>query len=138
VIGVDTNVLARFYVEDPTDVESAPQREAARRVFDDPEGLFVPVTVLLEFEWVLRAFYDFGRSDFTRVLAHLAGLPQVVIEDRSRVLLAVDLHEQGLDFADALHVARSEHCSSFATFDDRKFARRATRLGVPVPVRVPR
>ena len=44
---------------------------------------------------------------------------------------------QGMDFADALHLAGSAHCAALYTFDDRRFARRARRLAGVTPVVVP-
>ncbi len=104
----------------------------------DPRGVFVAVTVILELEWVVRAFYAFGRDQFCAVIEHLVGMPNVQVEDRDHVLAAMDLHRDGLDFADALHVTRSRVCDRFVTFDDRGFARRAKRMGIVPPVDVPR
>ena len=59
MIGLDTNILARFYVDDPNDPEAAKQRPIARRIITESPQLFVPLTVILELEWVLRAFYHF-------------------------------------------------------------------------------
>jgi hypothetical protein len=42
-----------------------------------------------------------------------------------------------MDFADALHLAGSSHCETLYTFDDRRFARRARRLGTAPRVVVP-
>jgi hypothetical protein len=44
--------------------------------------------------------------------------------------------DAGVDFADALHHASYKACASVATFDDRKFARRAKRLGLAPAVTV--
>ncbi len=68
MIGLDTNMLARFYVDDPNDPEAAKQRPIARRIVTGSEQLFVPLTVILELEWGLRAFYRFDASDFRRVV----------------------------------------------------------------------
>lgn len=137
MIALDTNVLARFYVEDPSDPEAESQRPAARRVFEESNALFVPVTVLLELEWVLRAFYEFAPGQFARVVQHLAGLPHVTVESVSDVLAAIGDHVDGLDFADALHLRRSSRCEAMASFDDRRFARRARKAGLKPPVVVP-
>lgn len=128
MIAVDTNLLARFYVDDPTDEEAARQRPLARSVLAGPDSVFVPATVVLELEWVVRAFYGFGPEEFARLVEHLAALPNVAVEGRDAVLHAVDLHRQGLDFADAMHLAASRHCRELVTFD-RGFARRAARAG---------
>ncbi|MCD6671331.1 MAG: hypothetical protein LT106_00595, partial [Burkholderiaceae bacterium] len=86
--------------------------------------------VLLELEWVTRAFYEFSPSDFASVVNHLLGLSNVVVESRSAVMAAIDAHVAGLDFADALHIGASAHCTSLVTFDDKGFVRRARRLGL--------
>jgi predicted nucleic-acid-binding protein len=104
MIALDTNVLARFYVDDPSDPESAKQRPIAHRLLTESGQVFVPLTVVLELEWVLRAFYGFGTADFVRVLRHLLGLPKVSVQEWSLVSDALALHTDGLDFADALHL----------------------------------
>ena len=136
MIAVDTNVLARFYVDDPADPEAARQRPAARRVLAAP-SVFVPLSVVLELEWVLRALYQFSPSDFGRVLEHLFGLPNVTVENWAVAAQALEAHLQGMDFADALHLACSAHCSSFVTFDRRRFASKAKRLGLQPEVVLP-
>jgi predicted nucleic-acid-binding protein len=131
---LDTNVLARFFVDDPDDPQAARQRPGA--VAAMAARSFVPVTVLLEFEWVLRGFYRLPAADIGRVFRALAGLEHVTIEGRAALLAAVEGVEAGLDFADALHLARSAQAAAFVTFDAR-LARRARRLGLTPPVEVP-
>ena len=97
MIGIDTNILARFYVDDPNDPEAAKQRPIAHSILTGSERLFVPLTVILELEWVLRAFYRFEVSDFQRVIEHLLGLSHVNIEEWPRVVQALALQAQGLD-----------------------------------------
>jgi predicted nucleic-acid-binding protein len=128
---LDTNVLARFFVDDPDDPQSARQRPAACAALS--ERAFVSVTVLLEFEWVLRGFYLLPTRDVASVLRALAGIDHVTIEDRGAVITAIDALETGMDFADALHVAGSARAARFATFD-RRLARRARRAGLATPV----
>jgi predicted nucleic acid-binding protein len=72
------------------------------------------------------------------VLDHLLSSPQVTVEDRLSVEAALAGHRGGLDFADALHHASYRTCEAMATFDDRKFARRAGKLGLVPAVTVPR
>ena len=130
MIAVDTNILARFYCEDTDDPEAARQRPAARRVMLESPALFVPLTVVLELEWVMRGFYEIETEPFCRVVEHLLGMPHVTVDRWEAVKDAVGLHRQGLDFADAVHWACSANCERFVTFDDRKLARRARRLGL--------
>ena len=128
---LDTNVLARFFVDDADDAQAARQRPAAVAALS--ERSYVPVTVLLELEWVMRGFYELPARDISRVLRALASIEHVTIEDRDAVLLAVDGFDKGLDFADALHIARSSRASGFATFDQR-LAKRAKGLVLEPPV----
>ena len=128
---LDTNVLARFFVDDPDDAQAATQRPAAIAAL--AERSFVSVTVLLELEWVMRGFYELPRRDIARVLRALASIGHITLEDRNAVLVAVDAFGKGLDFADALHLARSSRVSGFATFD-RRLAKRAKGLALTPPV----
>jgi predicted nucleic-acid-binding protein len=137
MIAVDTKILARYYVDDPADPEAARQRPVAEGLMRESADIFVPVTVLLEFAWVLRAFYSFEVEDCARAIEHLVGLPNVTVEDWPAVMEAVRLHRAGLDFADAMHLSRAGQCERLYTFDDRKFARRAEKLGAVPPVMVP-
>jgi len=137
MIAVDTNILARFYCDDPDDPEAAKQRPRARRVMVDSPAVFVPLTVILEFEWVMRGFYEVAPETFCEAVEHLLGMPRVTVERWEAVKDALGLHRQGLDFADALHWACSKACSRLAAFDDRGFVRRARRLKLVPEVTVP-
>ena len=138
MIGLDTNILARYYIEDEADAESRKQRAIARRTIEAGKPLMVCKTVLLEFEWVMRGYYEFERKQITRVLRHLLSLSHVRIEDRDTVEQALASYLAGLDFADALHHASYRACASIVTFDDRKFGRRAKRLALAPNVSVPK
>ncbi len=127
----DTNVLARFFIDDPEDAQAAIQRPAAVTALSG-RG-FVAVTVLLEFEWVMRGFYQLPRAEIQAVLRALASIEHLMVEDRTAVLAALDAFEAGLDFADALHLSRSARASAFATFDQR-LVKRAQGLALMTPV----
>ena len=128
---LDTNVLARFFIDDTDDAQAVKQRPAAVAALS--ERAFVSATVLLEFESVMRGFYALPRRDVARVMRALAGIEHVTLEDRGAVLAALDAFDTGLDFADALHVTRSSRAAAFATFDQR-LAKRAQGLALSPPV----
>jgi predicted nucleic-acid-binding protein len=128
---LDTNVLARFFVDDADDAQAAKQRPAAVAAL--AERSFVSVTVLLELEWVMRGFYGLPTKDISRVLRAIASIEHIALEDRGAVLAAIDGFDKGLDFADALHLARSSRASGFATFD-RRLVKRAKALALTPPV----
>ncbi len=128
---LDTNVLARFFIDDADDAQAVRQRPAAVAALS--ERSFVSVTVLLELEWIMRGFYALPARDISRVLRALASVEHITVEDRDAVLAAVDAFDKGVDFADALHMARSSRASGFATFD-RRLAKRAKGLALTPPV----
>ena len=130
MIGLDTNVLARYYIDDAGEAQAQRQRVAARRLIESGQPLMVSNTVVLELEWVMRGYYGFSQPEVATVLRHLLGMHHVTIEDRDVVEQALSNCDAGIDFADALHHASYRVCDSVATFDDRKFARRAKKLGM--------
>jgi predicted nucleic-acid-binding protein len=89
--------------------------------------------VLLEFEWVMRGFYEVPPKNIVGVLRALASVEHVTLEDRDIVLTGIDGYAKGLDFADALHLARSTRASALLTFD-RRLAKRAGVLALMPPV----
>lgn len=137
MIGLDTNVLARYYVEDKADAQAGRQRVAARRLIESGKPLMVCKTVILELEWVLRGYYGFDQVEVMSVMRHLLALPHVSVEDRETVERALSHCDAGIDMADALHHASYRTCAAMASFDDRRFARRAQKLGLAPAVTVP-
>ena len=137
MIGLDTNVLARYYVEDKTDSEAQRQRIVARRLIESGQPLMVCKTVILELEWLMRGYYGFAQAEAVSVFRHLLSLPYVSVEDRATVEQALSHCDAGLDLADALHHASYRACTSMASFDERKFARSAKKLGLVPKVVIP-
>jgi predicted nucleic-acid-binding protein len=130
VIAVDTNVVVRYLVED--DVAQTDRAEVVLR----SGAVLMPKTVILETEWVLRVRYQLNRAAIASGLRRLLGLPGVTVEDPGAVARALELFDQGFDFADALHVASSRPAGAFATFD-HALRRRAWRAPGLVPVVAP-
>ncbi len=126
MISVDTNVLARFYVDDPDDPESVRQSPVARRIMLESQAVFVPLTAVLELEWVMRGLYEAEPASFCDSMSHLLGMPHVTVEHWEAVSDAVGLHRRGFDFADALRWVSSAASDRMLTFD-RRFAQRARR-----------
>jgi len=137
MIGLDTNILARYYIDDSADQEAERQRTAARQLIESGRPLMVCKTVILELEWVMRGFYGFSEEQSLSVLQNLLSLPHVTIEDRPTVERALSFGSAGIDLADAMHHASYKNCATVATFDDKKFARRAKKLGLTPPLVVP-
>jgi predicted nucleic-acid-binding protein len=103
LIGLDTNVLARYFVADAgADTATESQRQAARQLIESGQPLFLPKTVALELEWVLRGYYGFAAPQVLAVFDVLLGHPSLTLEDRPAVVLAVAGPRAGLAFADLI------------------------------------
>jgi predicted nucleic-acid-binding protein len=137
MIGLDTNVLARYSIEDAAAAEAQRQRLAAQRLIESGQPLMVCKTVMLELEWVMRGYYGFAPAQTASVFRHLLEMPHITVEDRNTVEQALSRFEAGIDFADALHHSSYRSCGSIASFDDRKLAKRAKKLGLARTVVVP-
>jgi predicted nucleic-acid-binding protein len=109
----DTNVLVRLLTGD-----DAEQTKRAAALFKK-ESIFIPKTVLLETEWVLRRLYRLESKVVVNAFRKLSGLRNVEIEQPLVVTQALQWCDSGMDFADALHLASSHNCRKFATFDEQ-------------------
>jgi predicted nucleic-acid-binding protein len=122
MLAVDTNVIVRFLTGDD------PVQAARAKTLINAHPVFVSTTVLLETEWVLRSAYDFSAKQVGAALTDFAGLPRVTLEDPALAAQALAWMADGMDFADALHVARAATCDAFVTFDE-KCLKRVRALG---------
>jgi predicted nucleic-acid-binding protein len=138
MIGLDTNILARYYIEDKSDAEAVHQSVKAQRLIDSGQLLVISKTVILELEWLMRGYYGFKRDETIAAFRHLQTLKNIVIEDRDALTQALSEYEAGLEFADAFHHSSYRQCGSVVSFDDKRFARRVKRLALSPPVIVPR
>ena len=125
---IDTNVLVRALVRD--DPASARRAEALLR----EHPVYVPVTVMLELEWVLRSRYGHPASVIAQAMEKIAALEKVVVAEREAVIAAAAKLARGWDFADALHHSLSHGCDDFVTLDAdlAKRSRRTPAIEPPV------
>ncbi len=111
MLAVDTNVVVRYLAED-----DAAQSRVVKRLIDEND-IWLLQTVMLETEWVLRSLYAFDRDRVHAGLTAFAGLRNVSLEQPERVAAALEWSGQGMDFADALHLAACPEGVAIATFD---------------------
>ena len=118
--GLDTNVLVRWIVDDDP-------RQAVRvqRLFEDAHGqgapLFVPSTVMLELEWVLRSRYKFDKSTVLSAFNALLETQELEFQDEPALERALAFYRQNsVDFADCLHAGQCGSASRvpMITFDE--------------------
>jgi len=124
VIGLDTNVLARLFVDD-----GSPERELVIGFFaerDEDDIAFVSIVALVEFVWLLTSRYAFSHERMLDALSALLKNAGIVIEREDLVLEAVERSiANGAGVADQLVAAlgREAGCAATLTFD-RKAAKR--------------
>lgn len=129
MLAIDTNLLVRYLAGDD------PRQSPAARTLIENNDIFVATTVFLEAEWVLRSVYGFAAETIAAAFIAFAGLPRVTLEDADLAAKALAWVLKGMDFADALHLAKAKDCEAFVSFD-RRFVRLANAIG-DVKVRVP-
>ena len=124
MIGVATNVLARFFLQDDVE-QSALADEFMATLSPDAPG-FVCQVVLAEFHWVIRTNTTGNRALADRCVQALLEADEIEVEDEELVQRAlVAAHRSGADFTDALIADTADlyGCASIATFDRRAAAR---------------
>jgi predicted nucleic-acid-binding protein len=122
MISLDTSVLARLVINDDTK-----QAYQAAQLIDSGSAFFVPLTVAMELEGVLRGIYKLDTVVIAGVFEALLSIRNVAFQNDADITAALAHYSQGMDFAGALHLITSSKCERMMTFD-MKFAQAAKRL----------
>lgn len=118
MIGLDTNVLVRYIMQD----DAKQSRRATRLIeslsADDPA--FIPLVALVELVWVLSSSYDLDRAQVAQALDALIRSRELRIDRADLVVQALRRFSAGsADFADCLieRLASDAGCAETLTFD---------------------
>ena len=128
MIALDTNILARYLLKDDT-----AQFARARSIIEGPERVTAPITVFLELAWVLE-ISDCSRAEIAHAIRLVLGLTNFAARHLDSLLFALRWYEEGMDFADALHLAMSAQDEALITFD-RGLVKVARQVGAFPEVR---
>lgn len=102
---LDTNILVRYLVRDDAKQLAAAQK-LIRAAIAAGETLFVPITVALELEWVLRSNFKFSKEEVTGTLSSLLATSELSFESESAFEIALALYKKSAaDFSDCMHTA---------------------------------
>lgn len=118
---LDTNALVRYIVQDDG-AQLAAAKRLIQRCVNEGRALFVPVTVTLELEWVLRTSFEYAKDDVMHLLSSLFSAAELTFESERALEVALQLYrENSADFADCLHVALAAQAGELPlwTFDKR-------------------
>ncbi len=120
VVGsLDTNLLVRLIVRDD-EAQTVLVAKLLDRHARRSESLWVPVTVMLELEWILRARYKFSKAEVIRALSSLLTTMELVFESEGALEQALANYEEGgTDLGEYLHLALAQYglALPFWTFD---------------------
>jgi predicted nucleic-acid-binding protein len=129
MIGLDTNLLARYIAED-----DAAQSAAAARVLESLSAEspgFVPLVVIAELVWVLQFSYRFNKREVADVVEKLLRSAELMLENAEIVARALrEFRRSRADFADCLieRCAHAAGCQHTVTFDKRAASLGGERL----------
>ena len=119
---LETNVLVRWLTDDDAG-QSTRVASLLKDKANNGERLFIPVTVMLELEWVLRSRYRFDKAAITSALDALLSVTELEFQTEPALEQALWLFKQAgaPDFADCLHVALVSKSGQgpLLTFDER-------------------
>ena len=118
MIGLDTNVLARYIAQDDPAQSPAATKLVESLTPDDPA--FVSLITLVELSWVLSSCYDFSRQQLADTLGLLTRTKEIVLDRPETVLRALRTFANGAaDFADCLieRIGAEAGCDKTVTFD---------------------
>ena len=121
MIGLDTNVLARYLLDDDR-AQSAQARKAIFTQLDRGETLMMCAAMFLELEWVLRSRPGLNKSNVIAMLRGLTEVRELVIDGDDCVVEALYTYENtNVDFAECLFysIYRRRGCDAILSFDRR-------------------
>ena len=102
---IDTNVLVRLLMRD----DEAQHARAQRLIRDNlaaGDGVFVPITVALELEWVLRSRFALDKRTVLRTFSQLLSTVELRFEAPAAIEWALRQYKDAAtDFSDCLHAA---------------------------------
>jgi predicted nucleic-acid-binding protein len=125
VIGLDSNILVRYVVQDDAH-QARRATEILERVLTEQNPGFVSVVAIAETVWVLERSYGISASAIAAVIERMLQAESLAIENEQEVFTAMCALKDGRGaFADALIGALGSKagCARTLTFD-----RKALRL----------
>ena len=130
MIGLDTNILVRFFTQDdPAQFRQAQSFIQTELSVEEPG--YVNLIVLAEFAWTLARAYQFSKDEITNAVDALIDTAEITIQQEAAVAAALSLCKaDNLEFVDALIavVNRDAGCRETRTFDVRFASSGVARL----------
>lgn len=119
MIGIDTNILVRYFTQDNLE-----QAQIVEQLIDSYatsfNSLFVNNIVMCELVWVLERGYKYSKEEVSKVIKQMLSTEEFAFENQELLWLALSQYNQNkLDFSDALigELNKKFSCSETLTFD---------------------
>lgn len=122
MIGLDTNVLARYLAQDDAGQAALATRLIETELSTNQPG-FISLVVVAELCWVLNRLYSASMDELVGMLEDLLNTPKFQVEKRVVVQAAIRRFKAGkrrkAGVVDALiaQIAENEGCTHTVTFD---------------------
>ena len=120
MIGIDTNILVRFLIQD--DPEQCLLVDVFLQSLSVEEPGFIPLAVVIELVWVLQKVYRKPKDETISSLESLLQAEEMVVESAHVVWQAVRAYaNSNSDFADCLieRSAAQARCARTVTLDGK-------------------
>jgi predicted nucleic-acid-binding protein len=118
MIGLDTNVLVRYIMQDDTKQSPLATRLVESLSAEAPG--FVPLVSVVELAWVLSSAYELDRAQLVEAFEGLLRTKEIVVDRAEIVWKSLRIFQSdNADFADCLieRSAASAGCERTMTFD---------------------
>jgi predicted nucleic-acid-binding protein len=119
MIGIDTNILVRYFTQDNLE-----QAKIVEQIIDThataPNSLFINNIVMCELIWVLDRGYKYSKEEISKVIKQMLSTEEFAFENQELLWLALNQYNQNtLDFSDALigEINKEFGCAKTLTFD---------------------
>lgn len=119
MIGIDTNVLVRYFAEDD-DKQFKIASKLIEKHLNKIKAIFINNIVLCELVWVLLRGYKYKKSDIINLLKEIVATIEFAFEDHSLIVSVILAYEDSeADFADILigSINKSKGVDKTITFD---------------------
>lgn len=129
MIGLDTNVLVRYFAQDD-DEQSRAAEHVVDALSDDVPG-FVSLVVLCELFWVLGRAYRLPRDEILAIVEGMLAARELRVQDQDVVHRSIrSSRGTSLEFVDTLIVelGTAAGCTESVTFDQRAADHPSMRL----------
>lgn len=120
MIGLDTNVLVRYIMQDDVKQSAKATRLMESLTIETPG--FVSSITIIELFWVLSSFFELSREQILQAFEAILRTRELVVDRTELVMQALIVYKTGTaDFADCLiaRIGSSAGCSQTLTLDIR-------------------